>query len=111
MPHHSTSLDRIVQTFSWQFIVFEFNITTLFIYQLHNVAFMLFFLPPVFRWRLNGWDVEIPEEGNGHYSLMGGNLVISRPDKSIHAGNYSCLATNEFGTVISREASIQFGCE
>ncbi|XP_060770609.1 contactin-1a [Neoarius graeffei] len=65
--------------------------------------------PATYKWRLNGWDIEIPEEGNAHYSLMGGNLVISRPDKSSHAGNYSCLATNKFGTIVSQEASVQFG--
>lgn len=41
---------------------------------------------------------------------MGGNLVISSPVKEQHVGNYSCLAANTFGTVISREASVQFGC-
>ncbi|KAB5565801.1 hypothetical protein PHYPO_G00245680 [Pangasianodon hypophthalmus] len=65
--------------------------------------------PATYKWRLNGWDIEIPEEGNVHYSLMGGNLVIGRPDRSSHAGNYSCLAANKFGTIISREASVQFG--
>uniref|UniRef100_W5UJ45 Contactin-1a n=1 Tax=Ictalurus punctatus TaxID=7998 RepID=W5UJ45_ICTPU len=65
--------------------------------------------PATYKWRLNGLDIENLEEGNTDYSLMGGNLVISRPDKTSHAGNYSCLATNEFGTVISREASLQFG--
>lgn len=41
---------------------------------------------------------------------MGGNLVINSPVKEQHVGNYSCLAANAFGTVISREASVQFGC-
>ncbi|XP_076863304.1 contactin-1a [Brachyhypopomus gauderio] len=63
--------------------------------------------PATYRWRLNNWEIEM-EEGD-HYSLVGGNLVISDPDKSKHTGNYSCLATNEYGTVVSQEASVQFG--
>ncbi|XP_066523401.1 contactin-1a [Hoplias malabaricus] len=65
--------------------------------------------PATYKWRLNNWEIEIQEGGDDHYSMVGGNLVISNPDKSKHAGNYSCLAINEFGTVISREASVQFG--
>uniref|UniRef100_A0A671RTN3 Contactin-1a-like n=1 Tax=Sinocyclocheilus anshuiensis TaxID=1608454 RepID=A0A671RTN3_9TELE len=59
------------------------------------------------RWRLNNTEVVIGNDD--HYSLMGGNLVISFPDKSKHAGNYSCLASNEFGTLVSQKASVQFG--
>lgn len=54
-------------------------------------------------------DIDFSAEG-GHFSLMGGNLVISSPVKEQHVGNYSCLAANAFGAVISREASVQFGC-
>lgn len=54
-------------------------------------------------------EIDFSAEGS-HYSLMGGNLVISNPVKEQHVGNYSCLAANTFGTVISREASVQFGC-
>lgn len=46
-----------------------------------------------------------------HYRLEGGNLVISKPDKSKHVGNYTCEATNSYGTVISRKATVQFGCK
>ncbi|KAK7117971.1 hypothetical protein R3I94_023250 [Phoxinus phoxinus] len=61
--------------------------------------------PATYRWRLNNTDIVIDD----HYSLMGGNLVISFPDKSKHAGNYSCVSSNEFGTVVSQRASVQFG--
>lgn len=47
---------------------------------------------------------------SSHFSLTGGNLVISNPVKEQHVGNYCCLAANTFGTIISREASVQFGC-
>uniref|UniRef100_A0A8C2I887 Uncharacterized protein n=1 Tax=Cyprinus carpio TaxID=7962 RepID=A0A8C2I887_CYPCA len=63
--------------------------------------------PATYRWRLNNTEIVIGNDD--HYSLMGGNLVISVPDKSKHAGNYSCLASNEFGTLVSQKASVQFG--
>ncbi|KAL7858029.1 hypothetical protein AOLI_G00181310 [Acnodon oligacanthus] len=65
--------------------------------------------PATYKWRLNSWEIEVQDGSDDHYTVVGGNLAIGNPDKSKHAGNYSCLATNEFGTVISREASIQFG--
>lgn len=48
---------------------------------------------------------------SSHYDLVGGNLVISSPIKTKHVGQYFCLATNIYGTVASREASVQFGCK
>uniref|UniRef100_A0A673L2A6 Contactin 1 n=1 Tax=Sinocyclocheilus rhinocerous TaxID=307959 RepID=A0A673L2A6_9TELE len=63
--------------------------------------------PATYRWRLDNTEIVIGNDD--HYSLMGGNLVISFPDKSKHAGNYSCLASNEFGTLVSQKASVQFG--
>ncbi|XP_052400437.1 contactin-1a [Carassius gibelio] len=63
--------------------------------------------PASYSWRLNNTEIIIGNDD--HYSLMGGNLVISFPDKSKHAGNYSCLASNEFGTLVSQKASVQFG--
>ncbi|XP_059401688.1 contactin-1a-like [Carassius carassius] len=63
--------------------------------------------PASYRWRLNNTEIIIGNDD--HYSLMGGNLVISFPDKSKHAGNYSCLASNEFGALVSQKASVQFG--
>lgn len=62
------------------------------------------------RWRLNNMIIDLNEEGS-HYSLAGGNLVISNPIKTKHEGKYSCLATNIYGTVISQEGSVQFGCK
>uniref|UniRef100_A0A3B4F7I3 Contactin-1a-like n=1 Tax=Pundamilia nyererei TaxID=303518 RepID=A0A3B4F7I3_9CICH len=53
-------------------------------------------------------EIDLDAVGS-HYSLVGGNLVISKPDKTEHVGQYSCLATNTYGTVVSREASVQFG--
>ncbi|XP_028302819.1 contactin-4 isoform X1 [Gouania willdenowi] len=62
--------------------------------------------PPLYRWKLNGTDI-IPKSGS-HYSLSGGNLRISHLNKDQDAGTYQCLASNSFGTIVSREASLTF---
>uniref|UniRef100_A0A3B5QCZ2 Contactin 4 n=1 Tax=Xiphophorus maculatus TaxID=8083 RepID=A0A3B5QCZ2_XIPMA len=62
--------------------------------------------PPTYRWKLNGTEVT-PKAGS-HYSLSGGNLRISRLNKDQDAGTYQCLASNSFGTIVSREASLTF---
>ncbi|KAF3688613.1 Contactin-1a F3/F11/contactin Neural cell recognition molecule F11 Precursor [Channa argus] len=64
--------------------------------------------PAIYKWKLNNMLIDLNEEGS-HYSLVGGNLVISKPIKSKHEGKYSCLATNMYGTVVSQEGSVQFG--
>uniref|UniRef100_A0A8C4FCK8 Contactin 1 n=1 Tax=Dicentrarchus labrax TaxID=13489 RepID=A0A8C4FCK8_DICLA len=65
--------------------------------------------PPVtYKWLKDDMEIELNAEGR-HYSLVGGNLVISNPTRTEHVGKYSCLASNKYGTVISREASVQFG--
>ncbi|XP_008304413.1 contactin-1a-like isoform X2 [Stegastes partitus] len=64
--------------------------------------------PATYKWMLNDMEIDLKEEGS-HYSLVGGSLVISNPNKNQHVGKYSCLATNMYGTVVSREASVQFG--
>lgn len=51
------------------------------------------------------------EQPDEHYSLVGGNLVITNPDKSKHAGKYVCVAKNVYGIVISKEATVRFGCK
>ena len=62
-----------------------------------------------FRWRLNSRSIDL--DGDNHYTQVGGDLVISNPIKNKHVGNYSCVATNDYGTVVSREAGVRFGCE
>uniref|UniRef100_A0AAQ4P2Y1 Contactin 4 n=1 Tax=Gasterosteus aculeatus aculeatus TaxID=481459 RepID=A0AAQ4P2Y1_GASAC len=62
--------------------------------------------PPVYRWKLNGTEIS-PRSGS-HYSLSGGNLRISHLNKDHDAGTYQCLASNSFGTIVSREASLTF---
>uniref|UniRef100_A0A8C4QDT7 Contactin 1 n=1 Tax=Eptatretus burgeri TaxID=7764 RepID=A0A8C4QDT7_EPTBU len=60
---------------------------------------------PSYRWTLNQEMLNI----SGNYSLIGGKLVISNPNKLHHEGTYQCMATNTFGTLLSKEAVLGFG--
>uniref|UniRef100_A0A3Q3KEX2 Contactin 3a, tandem duplicate 1 n=1 Tax=Monopterus albus TaxID=43700 RepID=A0A3Q3KEX2_MONAL len=60
--------------------------------------------PPFYRWKLNDTFI-LPRPGS-RYSLMGGNLHISSLNKEEDVGIYQCLASNSFGTIVSREASL-----
>ncbi|KAM4737372.1 contactin-4 isoform 2-T2 [Anableps anableps] len=60
--------------------------------------------PPFYRWKLNDSFI-LPMQGS-RFSLMGGNLHISNLNKEEDVGIYQCLASNSFGTIISREASL-----
>jgi len=46
-----------------------------------------------------------------HYRLVGGSLAINNPHKKQDIGTYQCLATNSFGTIMSRKAKLQFACK
>ncbi|KAK1161457.1 contactin-4-like [Acipenser oxyrinchus oxyrinchus] len=61
---------------------------------------------PEYRWKINGRDIDLAMDY--HYSLVEGNLLINNPDKNRHGGTYQCFATNSFGTIVSREAKVQF---
>ncbi|XP_062403149.1 contactin-1a isoform X2 [Sardina pilchardus] len=65
--------------------------------------------PATYRWRFEKVEIDFKKSANNHYRLEGGNLVIDNPDKSKHVGNYTCEATNDYGTVVSMKASVQFG--
>ena len=62
-----------------------------------------------YRWKLNGTDVDIGMDFR--YSVVEGSLLINNPNKTQDAGTYQCVATNAFGTVVSREAKLQFACK
>uniref|UniRef100_A0A8C2JDN2 Contactin-3 n=1 Tax=Cyprinus carpio TaxID=7962 RepID=A0A8C2JDN2_CYPCA len=51
-------------------------------------------------------DSFIPPQPGSRYSISGGNLRISQLNKEEDAGIYQCLASNSFGTILSREASL-----
>ncbi|XP_028309025.1 contactin-4 isoform X1 [Gouania willdenowi] len=59
---------------------------------------------PFYRWKLNDTFL-LPRPGS-RYSLMGGNLHISHLNRDEDTGIYQCLASNSFGTIVSREASL-----
>lgn len=63
------------------------------------------------RWRRDNWEIKLMEQPDEHYSLVGGNLVITNPRQKKHGGTYVCVAKNIYGTVISKEARVKFGCE
>uniref|UniRef100_A0AAY4ENJ2 Contactin 1 n=1 Tax=Denticeps clupeoides TaxID=299321 RepID=A0AAY4ENJ2_9TELE len=65
--------------------------------------------PATIKWWLNNWEIKLLEQPDEYYSLVGGNLVITNPDKSKHSGKYVCVAKNVYGTIISKEATIKFG--
>uniref|UniRef100_A0A8C2R9L6 Contactin 4 n=1 Tax=Capra hircus TaxID=9925 RepID=A0A8C2R9L6_CAPHI len=56
---------------------------------------------PHIRWKLNGTDVDIGMDFR--YSVVEGSLLINNPNKT-----QDCIATNSFGTIVSREAKLQF---
>nr|XP_060622305.1 contactin-4 isoform X3 [Anolis sagrei ordinatus] len=61
---------------------------------------------PTIRWKLNGTIVDIGMDYR--YSVVEGSLLINNPNKTQDAGTYQCIATNSFGTIVSREAKLQF---
>jgi hypothetical protein len=46
---------------------------------------------------------------NPKYTISGGMLIIDTPKQLDDRGNYHCVATNEFGSIISESVSISFG--
>lgn len=58
---------------------------------------------------MNGTEVAM-EEGS-RYTLVAGNLVINNPQHGKDGGAYQCLAFNRCGTIVSRVATLKFGCE
>uniref|UniRef100_A0A5F7ZP97 Contactin 3 n=1 Tax=Macaca mulatta TaxID=9544 RepID=A0A5F7ZP97_MACMU len=61
---------------------------------------------PHYRWQLNGSDIDTSMEHR--YKLNGGNLVVINPNRNWDTGTYQCFATNSLGTIVSREAKLQF---
>ncbi|XP_057621767.1 contactin-3 isoform X3 [Chionomys nivalis] len=61
---------------------------------------------PHYRWQLNGSDIDTSLDHR--YKLNGGNLVVINPNRNWDTGSYQCFATNSLGTIVSREAKLQF---
>uniref|UniRef100_A0A452GJQ8 Ig-like domain-containing protein n=1 Tax=Gopherus agassizii TaxID=38772 RepID=A0A452GJQ8_9SAUR len=64
---------------------------------------------PYYRWKQNGRDIDLTM--SYHYRLVGGSLAINNPHTKRDTGTYQCLATNSFGTILSRKAKLQFACK
>ncbi|XP_060035698.1 contactin-5 isoform X2 [Erinaceus europaeus] len=61
---------------------------------------------PGYRWLRNGTEIDL--ESDYRYSLIDGSFIISNPSEAKDSGLYQCLATNALGSVLSREAILQF---
>ncbi|XP_053491809.1 contactin-4 isoform X2 [Ictalurus furcatus] len=61
---------------------------------------------PHYRWKFNGKDFDTYTDLN--YSLVEGNLLINNPQAMKDGGSYQCIATNAFGTILSRKAKVEF---
>ncbi|XP_029418670.1 contactin-3 isoform X2 [Nannospalax galili] len=61
---------------------------------------------PRYRWQLNGSDIDTSVDHR--YRLNGGNLIVINPNRNWDTGSYQCFATNSLGTIVSREAKLQF---
>ncbi|XP_075822947.1 contactin-5 [Microtus pennsylvanicus] len=61
---------------------------------------------PTYRWLRNGTEIDL--ESDYRYSLIDGTFIISNPSEVRDSGLYQCLATNTFGSILSREATLQF---
>ncbi|XP_063004969.1 contactin-5 isoform X2 [Melospiza melodia melodia] len=61
---------------------------------------------PTYRWLRNGTEIDI--ESDYRLSLIEGSLIISNPSETKDSGQYQCLTTNMLGSILSREAVLQF---
>uniref|UniRef100_A0A8C7TJQ2 Contactin 4 n=1 Tax=Oncorhynchus mykiss TaxID=8022 RepID=A0A8C7TJQ2_ONCMY len=59
---------------------------------------------PYYKWKVDGREIDM----DLNYNLVEGNLLINNPHATHHGGVYQCIATNTFGTILSREAKVQF---
>lgn len=60
-------------------------------------------------WYINGTEVDA--EADYRYSFIDGNLIITNASEITDYGKYQCKAENSFGTILSRDAHLQFACE
>ncbi|XP_067362041.1 contactin-4 isoform X1 [Channa argus] len=62
--------------------------------------------PPHYRWKVDGRKINTESDPN--YNLVEGNLLINNPHVINHGGVYQCISANALGTIVSREAKVQF---
>ncbi|KAG7479489.1 contactin-5 isoform X1 [Solea senegalensis] len=61
---------------------------------------------PKYSWYINGTEVD--SEADYRYTLIDGNLIISNASETTDYGKYQCKAENSVGTILSRDAHVQF---
>ncbi|GAA6078431.1 contactin-5 [Tachysurus ichikawai] len=61
---------------------------------------------PTYSWLINGTDVDT--KADSRYRKIDGNLLIINASEAADFGKYQCRAENSIGTVLSREAFLQF---
>ncbi|KAG8136974.1 hypothetical protein E2320_005529 [Naja naja] len=57
-------------------------------------------------WLQNGTELDIASDYR--YSVIEGSLIINNPSELKDAGQYQCFTTNVYGSILSREATLQF---
>ncbi|KAM9732692.1 contactin-5 isoform 2-T2 [Menidia menidia] len=62
--------------------------------------------PPTYSWYINGTKVD--SDTDYRYSFIDGDLIIINASETIDNGKYQCKAENRFGTILSRDALLQF---
>ena len=45
------------------------------------------------------------------FTITNGKLIVNAPKDTQDNGQYECVATNRFGSVLSNMATLSFGCE
>ncbi|XP_075707631.1 contactin-5 isoform X1 [Rhinoderma darwinii] len=61
---------------------------------------------PSYRWLRNGTEIDL--DSDYRYILIDGNVIISSPNEMKDSGQYQCIAANNLGRILSREATLQF---
>lgn len=54
-------------------------------------------------------SIKIDPLKNPKYTVSGGSLIIHEPTQKEDRGNYHCVASNMFGSIISESVSLSFG--
>uniref|UniRef100_A0A8C6NM36 Contactin-5 n=1 Tax=Nothobranchius furzeri TaxID=105023 RepID=A0A8C6NM36_NOTFU len=62
--------------------------------------------PPTYSWYVNGTEVD--SKTDYRYSFIDGDLIIENASETIDYGRYQCQAENSYGTILSRDALLQF---
>ena len=70
--------------------------------------------PPSYKWthQRSGTKDPVDPGEDKRYTMINGRLIIHDPsDENLDDGTYQCTATNDYGSILSNEASLTFGCE